>query len=97
MVINILDHVKTASTYEDGEVIYKLISDAFRKNENVILSFNAITSVPSAFINSALVRLLEDFSFNQIRDMITFINTTKHINELIRSRFTFVLSKKQSV
>ncbi len=96
MVINVLDHVKTASTYEDGEVIFNLICDALRKNENIILSFNAITSVPSAFINSSLIRLLEDFSFDLIREKITFINTTKHINELIRSRFAFVLSKNKS-
>ena len=98
MVINILDHVKTASTYEDGEIIYKLISDAIRKGEPAALSFKDIQSVPSAFINSAILRLLEEFSFQQIRENLTFINTTKHINELIKSRFDFVLSnmgKKQ--
>ena len=95
MVINILDHVKTASTYEDGEVIYQLISNALHKRENIILSFNAITSVPSAFINASLIRLLEEFSIELIREKITFINTTKHINELIRSRFAFVVSKKK--
>lgn len=93
MVINILDHVKTASTYEDGEVIYKLISDALHDDQNVILSFNTIKSVPSAFINASIIRLLEDFNFEFIREKITFINTTKHINELIKSRFDFVLSK----
>lgn len=93
MVINILDYVETASSYEDGEVIFKLIKDALKKNETVILSFNAISSVPSAFINSALIRLLDDFDFDLIRKKITFINTTKHINELIRNRFAFVVSK----
>lgn len=93
MVINILDYVKVTSTYEDGEVIYKLICEALQRQENVVLSFSGITSVPSAFINSALIRLLEQFSFNQIREMVTFTSTTKHINELIKSRFEFVLSK----
>lgn len=94
MVINILDHVKTASTYEDGEVIYMLISEAFHNDKQVVLSFNAIKSVPSAFINASIIRLLEEFNFEYIREKIAFVNTTKHINELIKSRFDFVLSKK---
>ena len=93
MVIEILDYVKQASTYEDGEIIYTLISDAIRKNEKVILSFNQIPSVPSAFINSAILRLLEEFTFEKIRENVVFTNTTKHINDLIKSRFEFVLSK----
>lgn len=94
MVINILDHIKTTSTYEDGEVIYRLISDALKNDQQVVLSFNAIKSVPSAFINASIIRLLEEFNFEYIREKISFIDTTKHINELIRSRFDFVLSKK---
>ena len=95
MVINILDHVKMASTYEDGEIIFKLISDAISKGETVTLSFKDIQSVPSAFVNSAILRLLEIFRFQQIRDNLTFINTTKHINDLIKSRFEFVLSEME--
>lgn len=94
MVIYILEHIKTASTYEDGEVIFNLISNALSNNENITLSFKDITSVLSAFINSALIRLLEVFNFEFIRTKLTFIDTTKHINELIKSRFTFVISKK---
>ena len=93
MVIIILEHVKTASTYEDGEIIYNLISSALSNGESVILSFKDITSVPSAFINSALIRLLENFNFEFIRSRLTIKDTTKHINELIKSRFKFVLSK----
>ena len=93
MVINIIDHVKTASTYEDGEIIYTLISKALHNEQQVTLSFKTIKSVPSAFINASIIRLLEEFNFEYIREKIVFINTTKHINELIRSRFEFVLSK----
>ncbi len=94
MVINILEHVKTASSYEDGEVIFNLIFNALKNNQDVILSFRDITSVPSAFINSSLIRLLEFFDFEVIRSKVTFIDTTKHINELIKSRFSFVVYKK---
>jgi len=94
MVIHILENVKTASTYEDGEVIFNLISNALSNNEDVTLSFVGITSVPSAFINSALIRLLEVFNYDFIRAKLTIVDTTKHINELIKSRFSFVLTKR---
>ncbi len=94
MVINILDYTESTSTYEDGEKIYNLIHQALKNNEQVILSFNGISSVPSSFINSALIRLIEDFSFETIRSKIAIINSTKNINELIKSRFAFVNTKK---
>lgn len=93
MVIRILDHVKTASTYEDGDVIFKKISTEIQKDKQVTISFEGISSVPSAFINAAFIRLLEEFSFEKIRKLLRFADTTKHINDLIKSRFDFVLSQ----
>jgi hypothetical protein len=94
MVIRILDYVKTASSYEDGEVIFKLISSEIKQNKTVTISFQEISSVPSAFVNAAFIRLLEEFSFEKIRNALNFIDTTKNINELIKSRFNFVLAHK---
>jgi hypothetical protein len=94
MVIRILDYVKTASSYEDGEVIFKLISSEIKQNKTVTISFQEISSVPSAFVNAAFIRLLEEFSFEKIRNTLSFIDTTKNINELIKSRFNFVLAHK---
>lgn len=97
MVIRILDHVKTASTYEDGDVIFKKISSEIQLSNQVTISFQGISSVPSAFVNAAFIRLLEEFSFEKIRSSLRFIDTTKHINELIKSRFNFVLSQIDKV
>lgn len=94
MVIRILDHVKTASSYEDGDVIFKIISAEIKQDKPVTVSFEGISSVPSAFVNGAFIRLLEEFNFEKIRDSLDFIDSTKHINELIKSRFDFVLTKK---
>jgi len=52
VVIRILDHVQTYSTYQDGEVIYRLIAEGLRKSEAVILSFAGIKSIPSAFVRT---------------------------------------------
>ena len=90
MVIKILDHVKSVSTYEDGNIIFELISTQLKNNNHVIISFSGIQSVPSAFINSAFIRLLDIFSFDKIKEYVKFSETTKHINDLIKSRFEFV-------
>lgn len=94
MVIRIIDFIPRPSTYEDGELIYAKITEAIEKDEIVEVSFEGIPSVSSGFINSALIRLLEKYPFEKIRSKLRIIDSTKFINDLIRSRFEFA-SKKQ--
>lgn len=96
MVIKILDYVQNPSSYEDGEKIYRLISPAMKRGERVVVSFAGVASVPSAFINAALIRLLEEFSYEDIKSHLVIADSTKHINELIRSRFDFVMAQSKS-
>lgn len=94
MAIAIKDHIESASSYSDGEVIFRLLLDPICEGKGVVVDFSGITSVPSAFVNSAFIRLLEHVSFEQVRSTLTFINSTRQINELIRSRFDFVAKNK---
>lgn len=94
--IRILDHVSSASSYAEGETIYRLLKAKIQAGELVALSFAGVPSVPSAFINSALVRLLETFPFEVVKTQLSFIDSTKHINELIRSRFEFASKAPKS-
>lgn len=89
VTIEILKHVESASSYEDGGKIFALLKSNLEKNQIIELSFIGISSVPSAFINSAIIQLLEHFDFEKIRSNLKFTHTTKHINELIKSRFEF--------
>lgn len=90
MVIRILDHVEHASTYEDGDAIFKLISVPISRGEDVVVSFDGIQAVPSAFINASLVRLAELTTVGEIRAHLKIAQSTRQINELIRSRFDFL-------
>lgn len=90
MVIKVAELVRSASSYEDGEVIFRLLLPLVRAGESVEVDFTGITSVPSAFVNSAFIRLLEHVPFSQVKESIAFIQSTRQINELIRSRFEFV-------
>jgi hypothetical protein len=90
MVIKILDHIKTASSYEDGEAIYRLILPSLLAGEKVEVDFSGVLSIPSSFVNSAFIRLLDDVSFNDIKTNLVFKKSTRQINSLILSRFDFV-------
>jgi STAS-like domain of unknown function (DUF4325) len=90
MVIRIANIVPEPSTYEDGEKVYALVLPALQRGEDVVLSFSGIGSVPSSFINAAVIRLIENVPFAVIKKHLKFIDTTKNINELIKSRFAFV-------
>lgn len=87
--IRLLDHVTRCSTYEDGAIIYRLIKNALEKGDKVEVSFDGVLSAPSAFINGALIELLNDYSFSYIRENVIISNSTRHLNELIKQRFEF--------
>jgi hypothetical protein len=88
--IRILDLVDTATSYEDGETVYQKLLEEIRAGHEVTVSFEGIGSVPSAFINAAFVKLLETHSFDEVRSLLKIKNSTRHINELVKSRFEFV-------
>lgn len=90
--IRILDLVETASTYQDGEAIFKRLLDEIDAGHDVVVSFQGIASVPSAFVNAAFLKLLETHTFEQIQAQLKIRDSTKHINDLVRSRFDFVRS-----
>lgn len=94
MVIRVADQVETYSTYKDGEVIYKLIAERLRAGEVVTLSFASIKSIPSAFVNAALVKLLEEFKFEYIQSRLRIVDSTRHINRLIKDRFHFATERR---
>ncbi|WP_349743631.1 STAS-like domain-containing protein [Roseateles cavernae] len=96
MVVKVSELTPAASSYEDGDVIFRLLIEPVQKGEKVIVDFTGITSVPSAFVNGAFVRLLEHVSFDQVRRTLNFVQSTRQINDLIRSRFEFVAEHRNS-
>ena len=90
VMIKIRDHVAGASTYEDGDVIFRLLAENLEAGREVEVSFEGISAVPSAFVNAAFVRLLDIVSFERLRSSVKFRQSTRAINELLRHRLTFV-------
>ena len=94
MVVRALDLVAHCYTQEDGNTIFRAISPILRKGEIVELSFDGVDTVPSSFVNAALINLLESVSFDTIKSNLRFVNTTRQINEMIRTRFDFEVNRR---
>ncbi len=88
--IRIRDHVQQASSYDDGQVIFGLIAKKVAAGDTVEVSFDGINAVPSAFINAAFLQLLEVAPIEKVRAQLRILDSTRFINELIKTRFDFV-------
>lgn len=94
MVIRALDLVQQCYSQEDGHKVYRVIEPMLMRGERIELSFEGVDIVPSSFVNTALIRLLDVLPFERIRSNLRFVNTTKQINEMIKMRFDFEINKR---
>lgn len=94
MVIKVLDHTKFCYTNDDGERILNLVKPYMDKGEKITVSFEGVDSITSSFVNSAFIELLGAYPFEYIRSNLTFLNTTKNINTIIKNRFKFEVEKR---
>lgn len=92
--IRVLEHVDQCYNSADGQVIHDIVLSALRSEESVTVSFHGVDSVPSSFVNSALIALLKDLPFTTIKGRLRFIDTNSQINDMIRSRFAFEVERR---
>ena len=89
MVIDVLSHVSQCYAWDDGETVGKLIRGALHSGNQVTVSFAGFDDVASPFVNAAFVTLLDEFSFDEIRQRLRVVNSTRQINEMIVQRLKF--------
>ena len=97
VTIRVLDVVPRTFNNEDGREVHDAIREALAREEVVTLSFDGVDSVPSSFINSALITLLGELSFDDVRRRLRFVRTNSQINEMIRSRFIQEVDRRQGL
>lgn len=93
-LIRVLDHVERCYNANDGQIIHDVIQQQWHRGDSVTLSFDGVDSVPSSFVNVALISFLDDHEFDEIKRKLRFVNTSSQINEMIRSRFSFEAKRK---
>lgn len=96
-LVKILKYVDQCYSNEDGHVIYQEINNQLSDGKNVTISFDDVDVVTSSFVNSALIELLENYTFEFIKTNVKFTNTSKQINNIINQRFKFEVSKKNNL
>ena len=87
MVITALDHVPHCFSRADGAVICRLLRSEIARHGKVTLSFSGVSDVPSSFVNAALVALLDDHSFDWIKQHVAIVNATRQTTAMIRRCF----------
>ena len=72
LVITIFEVVGSAhcTSSEDGQKVYQLIQKALREGKRITLSFKNVEIFTSAFLNSAIGQLYNEFSELDIKDHI---------------------------
>lgn len=94
MVIRALDLVDQCYSNADGQKVYEAVAALIARGEKVVVSFDGVDAVPSSFVNSAFIALLDFVSFEQIKKTLFFRQTTPQINDMIRSRFAFEAERR---
>ena len=89
MIIVISDHISNYSDHNDGLTIFEMIRPLMEQGEKVVISFQGVDAVSPTFVNSAFIELLSHFDFEFIKEHLSFDNSYKHINDLIKKRFAF--------
>ncbi len=88
-MIRVLDYVDQCYNSADGQIIHDVIASHLKSESTLTVSFAGVDSVPSSFVNTALITLLKLYDFNQIKKLLRFVDTNSQINDMIRTRFTF--------
>lgn len=59
---------------DDGQVVHDQIAAAFRSGRGAVLSFLNVTSLTSAFLNTAIGQLYGEFAEEQIRECLSVVD-----------------------
>ena len=93
--LRILDHLEKCYTGEDGQKLFDLILPLLEQRKQIRLSFDKVGGVPSSFVNTAFIQLLDVFSFEFIKTHLFFVDTIKVTNDIIKKRFAFELLQQE--
>lgn len=86
VMIHIKHIVDSADTADQGAVVFAHLSPVLAGNDDVVVSFDGVTTATSSFVNTAFIPLLKMGSLAMIKSRLKIIRSTRQINDMIRSR-----------
>jgi hypothetical protein len=94
MVIRVRVVVRDCQSWTSGDTLHRALQAAFDGDNEVVLSFEGVDDVPSAFVNAGFLPLLDSWDFETIRKRLRIVNSTRQINDMIKRRLTFEASAR---
>jgi hypothetical protein len=86
VTIQTRDLVSGANTADDGIVVFPHLHSAMASGARFVVSFDRVQTATSSFVTSAFVPLLKSFSFGDIKKLMRVTNSTRQINQMIKTR-----------
>lgn len=77
MKIKLKNIVETGSYTESGAIVYGMIKEHIDKGEKITIDLSGVTSLPAVFWNISLIRILEEYGIEKVKDKIKLEYITK--------------------
>jgi hypothetical protein len=92
MELNLQDKCgKQTITRNDGEIIARVITESWEKEEKIIIDFNNILIASVSFLDEAFGKLAFEYSKENLIKKLSFINLQEYdralLNDIIISRY----------
>lgn len=71
-------------TPEEGTPVYNSIIEAFKKGEVVILDFEGVDMLTTAFLNVVIGDLYKDYSSEKLKSMLVLVNYSEQTAKRIK-------------
>src|ERR1700742_2939082 len=76
----------SAATAAQGGLVYQALEQALTQAGPVVVDFDGINTATSSFTNLSFVKLLSTRKLRDIKKRLRVVNSTRQINEMIKSR-----------
>jgi hypothetical protein len=86
VTIQVHDLVAGANTADQGSDVLPHLRSAMAGRGPFVVSFDKIQTATSSFVNASFVPLLKDFSFAEIKARMRVTDSTRQINQMIKTR-----------
>ena len=96
MVIAVKNFVDVAQTPEQGQVLFDIMHSELQKNDVVTLSFRGISVVTSSFINSSILKIVEEVGRDSFIRRVKLQNVSPQVRDILTKSYYKALQKELS-
>ena len=96
MVIAVKHLVGVAQTPEQGQILFDTMQSELQKNDIVTLSFRGISVVTSSFINSSMLRIVQEIGRDSFVRRVKIQNVSPQVRDILTKSYYKALQKELS-